>query len=79
MSLASVAAQQTNAATNSSSVSQTGNNALNSLSANFGDFLKLLMTQLQNQDPSSPLEPISSPASWCSSPASSNRSTPTRA
>lgn len=59
MSLASVAAQQTNAATASaasSSTSQTGTNALSSLSSNFGDFLHLLMTQLQNQDPSSPLD-----------------------
>jgi flagellar basal-body rod modification protein FlgD len=59
MSLASVAAQQTSAATaaaSSSSTSQTGTNALSSLSSNFGDFLQLLMTQLQNQDPSSPLD-----------------------
>jgi flagellar basal-body rod modification protein FlgD len=35
---------------------QTGSVALNSLSSNFSDFLTLLMTQLQNQDPSSPMD-----------------------
>jgi len=59
MSLASVAAQQnsaTAAATANSTASQTGNSALSSLSSNFGDFLNMLMTQLKNQDPSSPLD-----------------------
>ena len=55
MSIASVAAQQSSAAAASQS-STTGSAALSSLSSNFGDFLNLLMTQLRNQDPSSPLD-----------------------
>jgi flagellar basal-body rod modification protein FlgD len=34
----------------------TGQNALTSLSGNFNDFLSMLTTQLQNQDPSSPMD-----------------------
>ena len=64
MSIASVAAQQNSAIANaattttsgSTGASQTGSAALNSLTANFGDFLNMLMTQLQNQDPSSPMD-----------------------
>ena len=40
----------------SSAISQTGTSALGSLSDNFSSFLSLLMTQLQNQDPTSPLD-----------------------
>jgi flagellar basal-body rod modification protein FlgD len=39
-----------------SAISQTGTSALGSLSDNFSNFLGLLMTQLQNQDPTSPLD-----------------------
>ena len=57
MSLASVAAQQTSSAASSAgAASSTGNAALGALSSNFGNFLSLLMTQLQNQDPTSPLD-----------------------
>jgi flagellar basal-body rod modification protein FlgD len=65
MSLASVTAQQNNALAvastagsvgSSSSSSTSGTTALGSLSSNFNDFLQMLMTQLQNQDPTSPMD-----------------------
>ncbi len=62
MSLASVTAQQNNAlavaatAGSAGTSGTSGNTALASLSSNFNDFLKMLMTQLQNQDPTSPMD-----------------------
>jgi flagellar basal-body rod modification protein FlgD len=70
VSLASVAAQQSNAlaaattaaatgtsnAASSSASSSSASNPLLSLSSNFNDFLQMLMTQLQNQDPTSPMD-----------------------
>lgn len=44
------------AATTSATTSNSASNPLTQLSSNFGDFLNLLMTQLQNQDPSSPMD-----------------------
>ncbi len=44
------------AQTSASGAAQTGQTALTALSSNFGDFLNMLMTQLQNQDPSSPMD-----------------------
>ena len=46
----------TASATSSSAVAQTGTAALASLTGNFSTFLTLLMTQLKNQDPTSPLD-----------------------
>ena len=40
----------------SSASGSSGSNALGTLSTNFSSFLSLLMTQLQNQDPTSPLD-----------------------
>jgi flagellar basal-body rod modification protein FlgD len=54
MSLATVAAQQS--AAQASTASATATTAMGSLSGDFQSFLKLLMTQLQNQDPTSPLD-----------------------
>jgi flagellar basal-body rod modification protein FlgD len=72
MSLASVTAQQSNAlAAATAAAAAAGNptavaassgaaagatNPLLSLSNNFNDFLQMLMTQLQNQDPTSPMD-----------------------
>ncbi len=58
MSIASVVAQQqaASAAASASAASQTGNSAVSSLDGNFNDFLNMLMTQLQNQDPTSPMD-----------------------
>jgi flagellar basal-body rod modification protein FlgD len=52
MSLASVSSQQTA----NTSTSASASNPLASLTGNFTSFLNLLMTQLQNQDPTSPLD-----------------------
>jgi flagellar basal-body rod modification protein FlgD len=58
MSIASVVAQQNaaSAAASASAASQTSNAAFASLDGNFNDFLNMLMTQLQNQDPTSPMD-----------------------
>ncbi len=58
MSIASVAAQQSTAATaaSGSAASPPAANTLASLSSNFNDFLSMLMTQLKNQDPTSPMD-----------------------
>lgn len=53
MSVASVASTST---ASSSSSSSTATAALDSLASNFNSFLSLLMTQLQNQDPTSPMD-----------------------
>jgi flagellar basal-body rod modification protein FlgD len=42
--------------TGSSAASSTGTTALQSLASNFNQFLNLLMTQLQNQDPTNPMD-----------------------
>lgn len=52
----SIAATSTTASSTSSSSTSSSQNALDSLSNNFQDFLGMLMTQLQNQDPTSPLD-----------------------
>jgi flagellar basal-body rod modification protein FlgD len=58
MTIASVVAQQNaaSAAASASAASQTSNAAFASLDGNFNDFLNMLMTQLQNQDPTSPMD-----------------------
>jgi flagellar basal-body rod modification protein FlgD len=52
----SVSSATTGTTPSNSTIAQVGTTALSSLSSNFTDFLSLLMTQLQNQDPSSPMD-----------------------
>ena len=56
--LSSIAAPASAASssTSSSTGAAAGTNALQSLSGNYQTFLNMLMTQLQNQDPSSPMD-----------------------
>jgi flagellar basal-body rod modification protein FlgD len=54
-SVSSTTASTASAATGSGTTRQTSSAALTGLSNNFSNFLSLLMTQLRNQDPSSPL------------------------
>lgn len=56
MSIASVVAQQNAAQAQAAAASQAGSAATSSLDGNFNDFLNMLMTQLQNQDPTSPMD-----------------------
>ncbi len=51
----SAATAQSTASTASSSSSSSSANPLVSLSSNFNDFLNMLLTQLQNQDPTDPM------------------------
>lgn len=50
------ASNGTSTSTSSSSSSATASSALGSLTSNYSDFLSLLTTQLQNQDPTSPMD-----------------------
>ncbi|HTU56643.1 MAG TPA: flagellar hook capping FlgD N-terminal domain-containing protein [Acetobacteraceae bacterium] len=53
---ASTASTSSTSSSASSTSTTTSNDALASLTGNFNDFLNLLMTQLQNQDPTSPMD-----------------------
>jgi flagellar basal-body rod modification protein FlgD len=52
----SSASAASKAPTASQAAAATGSTALGQLTGNYSSFLKLLMTQLQNQDPSSPMD-----------------------
>jgi flagellar basal-body rod modification protein FlgD len=53
---ANAASAASSSGSSSSSTASLGNAALQQLAGNFNDFLNLLLTQLQNQDPTSPMD-----------------------
>jgi flagellar basal-body rod modification protein FlgD len=53
---AALAATATQASSTGTATASVGNLALQKLGSNFNDFLNLLTTQLQNQDPTSPMD-----------------------
>jgi flagellar basal-body rod modification protein FlgD len=56
LSSAATSALASSAPTTSQAASATGSTALGQLTSNYSTFLNLLMTQLKNQDPSSPMD-----------------------
>ncbi len=54
--MTTAAAAASPATNSSSSINQTGTAALSGLTANFNNFLTMLMTQLQHQDPTQPVD-----------------------
>src|ERR1700677_855279 len=54
--MTSVSAPAASTSASASATPAASTDPLSSLSSNFGDFLNLLMTQLQNQDPTSPMD-----------------------
>ena len=53
---AALSASGTQTSASGTATAQLGNTALQQLGSNFNDFLSLLTTQLQNQDPTSPMD-----------------------
>ena len=53
---AALSASGTQTSSSGTATAQLGNTALQQLGSNFNDFLSLLTTQLQNQDPTSPMD-----------------------
>jgi flagellar basal-body rod modification protein FlgD len=56
MSIASVVAQQNASTAAATAAAANANSSVTSLDGNFSDFLNMLMTQLQNQDPTTPMD-----------------------
>lgn len=56
MNVGTAVAQQASQTAAATAGGATGKNALTSLSSNFDSFLHLLLTQLQNQDPTTPMD-----------------------